>query len=81
VVFGHRLSEQDRHLVDALNEHPQRTVAVSLRDAGWRENRRKKHRMASLLDTEEIHFFESKIHPLGSEKLRMKEMARREVSA
>ena len=37
VVFGSSLSEQDDHLVDALNEHPARPIAMSLLPAPRRE--------------------------------------------
>jgi uncharacterized protein DUF4917 len=73
VVFGHSLSAQDRHLVDALNEHPKRPLAVSLRDGGARSNRREKHRMSSLLDAKNIYFFDSTTHPLGSPDLGLRE--------
>jgi hypothetical protein len=73
VIFGHSLSEQDAHLVDALNEHRDRPIAVGLRDKGKRTNRKEQHRIASLLEVRPIYFFNSTTHPLGSEELRMKE--------
>lgn len=75
VVFGHSLSEQDRHLVDALNEHPKRPLAVSLRDAGKMKNRRAQHRVSAQLDARKIYFFDARTHPLGSDDLRLRETA------
>lgn len=72
VVFGHSLSEQDHHLIDALNNHADRPVAVSLRDTGKRDNKKAQHRVASLLETTKLHFFDAATHPLGSEDLRVK---------
>jgi Domain of unknown function (DUF4917) len=74
VVFGHSLSAQDGHLVDALNEHPKRPLAVSLLDGGAKRNRREMHRMSSLLDGRPIYFFDSKTHPLGSDDLAVREI-------
>lgn len=73
VVFGHSLSEQDRHLVDALNEHRDRPVAVSIRSGTTRKTRREQHRIASLLDSGPIYFFDAATHPLGSKHLRLRE--------
>jgi hypothetical protein len=71
VVFGHSLSEQDRHLVEALNEHPDRPVAVSIRAGTKHKNAREKHRVAALLDSHPLYFFDSATHPLGKKKLRI----------
>jgi len=74
VLFGHRLGDQDAHLVQALNAQPRRPVAVSLRDKGRRQNGKEKHRIASMLDCEaELHFFDAESHPLGAADIRMKE--------
>jgi hypothetical protein len=71
VIFGHSLSEQDMHLVSALNEHPQRPIAIGLRDRGRTENRREQHRICSLLDTPDYYFFDAARHPLGGGDLRI----------
>lgn len=73
VVFGHSLSDQDAHLVDALNEHHDRPIAVGIREKGKRINRKEQHRIASLLEARPIYFFDSTSHQLGAEELRMKE--------
>jgi Domain of unknown function (DUF4917) len=67
VVFGSELSEQDRHLVDAINRHPGRPVAVSI----YREDKTAdrigslKALLRSRLDSEEIVCFDATTHPLG----------------
>lgn len=66
VVFGHGLGEQDQHLVDAINRHPERAVAVSLLPGTRDEVRRAKHVVASRLVTERLCFFEAGSHPLGA---------------
>lgn len=76
-VFGHSLSEQDAHLVDALNEHRDRPIAVGIHDKGKRTNRSEQHRIASLLEGQPLYFFDSATHPLGSERLRMQRRPRR----
>jgi hypothetical protein len=76
VVFGHSLTAQyDQHLVDALNVHPDRPVAVSLCDRGALENRKEQHRFALLLDTPQLHFFDAETHPLGAAELRLSRRA------
>jgi hypothetical protein len=72
-IFGHSLSDQDAHLVDAINTHRDRPVAVSIRDRGKRGNLKEKHRIASLIEARPIYFFDSKTHALGDEGLRLRE--------
>lgn len=71
VVFGQSLGEQDRHLVDAINEHPQRAVAFALLDRGPDVNVAEKHRVAGLLPNAELHFFDAATHRLGDPGLRV----------
>lgn len=73
LVFGHSLSEQDRHLVDALNKHRDRPVAVAIKSGSARKNRREQHRIASLLESRPLYFFDAATHPLGSKDLRLRE--------
>lgn len=73
VVFGHSLSEQDAHLLDGLNEHRDRSVAVGIRNKGQRANLKEQHRIASLIEARPIYFFDSESHPLGNKDLRVKE--------
>lgn len=72
-IFGHSLRDQDHHLVDALNVHPERPLAVSLRNHGRKRNRREQHRISSLLDAERLYFFDAETYPLGSKDLALKE--------
>jgi hypothetical protein len=67
VVFGSDLSEQDRHLVDALNRNPDRPVAVSIRGEGRSGNeiRSTKASLRSRLDANRLVFFDAVTHPLG----------------
>jgi hypothetical protein len=67
VVFGSELSEQDQHLVEALNRNPERPVAVSIRKRGKSEKdiRAAKAIIRAGLDAHEVFFFDSATHPLG----------------
>lgn len=67
------MSEQDAHLVDALNEHSDRPIAVGIRGGTERKNRREQHRIASLLEAKPLYFFDSASHPLGSKDLSLKD--------
>ena len=73
VIFGHSLSGQDSHLISALNEHEKRPLAISLRDHGRTKNRREQYRIRSLLDSEQIYFYNSETHPLGDKDLALGE--------
>jgi hypothetical protein len=65
VVFGSSLSGQDDHLLDALNEHPQRAVAVSLLPETRRALARRQADIYARLETDELRFFDATTHPLG----------------
>jgi hypothetical protein len=67
VVFGSGLTEQDQHLVDALNRNPTRPIAVSIRKEGRgeKEIRDAKKKIRAGLDAP-LFFFDSSTHPLGS---------------
>jgi hypothetical protein len=65
VVFGSSLSEQDRHLADALNEHPERPVAVSLRPGTKRDLAVRQADVYGRLAAEKLVFFDATTHPLG----------------
>lgn len=71
VVFGSDLSEQDQHLVDALNRSPSRPVAVSIRREGKSEKeiRATKASIRAGLDANPLFFFDSETHPLGLPEL------------
>jgi hypothetical protein len=67
VVFGSDLSEQDQHLVEAINRNPSRPVAISIRKDGMsgREIRAVKAGLRAGLDAEPLVFFDAATHPLG----------------
>jgi hypothetical protein len=70
VVFGHSLSRQDRHLIEALNLHPERPVAVSILPDQVRRVRARQSEIRAVLDTQALYFFDSTTHPLGAPGLR-----------
>jgi hypothetical protein len=70
VVFGSGLSEQDDHLVEALNEHEQRAVAVSMRPDSRRELLKRQSDIYNRLGAEPLLFFDATTHPLGQPRLR-----------
>ncbi len=70
VVFGSRLSDQDRHLADALNEHPDRPLAVSMPRRPRRELVAQQVEIYGRLEAETLLFFDARSHPLGSPDLR-----------
>lgn len=70
LVFGSGLSEQDEHLVEALNEHPERPVAVSMLPEGSQKDRaREQGDLWGRLTTERLYFFDATTHPLGAPDL------------
>lgn len=69
VVFGHSLSEQDRHLIDAVNLHPQRPVAVSIVPDAPARVRARQGEIRAVLESHELYFFDSTTHPLGGRHL------------
>jgi hypothetical protein len=73
VVFGHSLSGQDAHLIDALNEHPGRPVAVALRKSTRAATRKEQHRIAGSLAARHVYFFDASTHPLGAKELTIRE--------
>jgi hypothetical protein len=77
VVFGSRLGQQDQHLVDALAEHPERPVAISLFPGTRREIAAQKADIYSRLEVDTLLFFNSRTHPLGSADLRAPVIAQR----
>ncbi len=71
VVFGSRLGSSDGHLIDALNEHPDRPIAVSMLPASKRELLRAQVDVFERLETEALLFFDASTHPLGDARLRV----------
>lgn len=70
VVFGHGLgAAQDQHLVDAINEHPERPVAVSIRPGSRKAVLARQAHFRGALHTKHLYFFNSETHALGNPKL------------
>jgi hypothetical protein len=71
VVFGSSLGAQDDHLLDALNEHPRRPIAVSMLPGQQRALAGRQADIYARLETDELHFFDATTHPLGDPALRV----------
>lgn len=69
VVFGHSLSSQDRHLIDAINANPDRPVAISMMPKAKSRLREQKAEIWGKLRSSEVLFFDATTHPLGSSGL------------
>lgn len=69
VVFGSSLGEQDQHLADALSNHPDRPIAVSMTPGSKTELRAKQRDIFGRLEAEPLLFFNSETHPLGAPDL------------
>lgn len=67
VVFGHRLGNEDDHLVKALDHAPDRRLAVSLHQP--RNQIAEMHWLKSRLPKQDIRFFDAESHPLGDSAL------------
>lgn len=71
VVFGSRLAKQDDHLVEALSEHPDRPVAVSMLPGRSKAERAEfQIALSRRLTASDIYFYDATTHPLGSAELR-----------
>ncbi|HTZ87462.1 MAG TPA: DUF4917 family protein [Solirubrobacteraceae bacterium] len=70
VVFGSRLGKSDEHLIDALNEHPRRAIAISMQRASKREMAMQQSDVYGRLETDDLIFFDAETHPLGDQGLR-----------
>lgn len=69
VVFGSSLSEQDAHLTDALSEHPDRPVAVSMLPGSRKQLLAKQVEILGRLDASPLLFFDATSFPLGAKSL------------
>jgi hypothetical protein len=69
VVFGSSLSAADQHLVDALNEHPERCVAVSMLPGSRRALAIRQAEIYGRLEVDTLLFFDATTHPLGAPEL------------
>jgi len=68
VVFGSNLGEQDSHLAEALSQHPDRPVAISMLPASKKELRMQQNDLFGRLESE-LLFFDATTHPLGNPSL------------
>jgi hypothetical protein len=68
VVFGSSLGEQDSHLAEALSEHPDRPIAISMLPASKKELRLQQNEIYGRLASE-LLFFDATTHPLGDPSL------------
>jgi hypothetical protein len=59
IVFGSSVSEQDRHLTDALNEHPERPIAVSMLPGPKRDLAIRQADIYGRLKAEDLVFFDA----------------------
>ena len=70
VVFGHSLSDEDKHIVAALNNGTTREVAVSIYPRTKEQMIiQEKARIAQLLGENKLRFFDSTTHTLGDPSL------------
>jgi len=71
VVFGSSLGPQDDHLLDALNEHPKRPIAISVLPGNRRHVAARQADIYARLETDELRFFDATSHPLGDPALKV----------
>lgn len=66
-IFGHRLGEQDQHLVHALHQAPLKTLCISIYPRSEAFIRFQKNHYTSLFAEKKLtlRFYNSKSHPLG----------------
>lgn len=69
VVFGSSLSEHDAHLAEALSEHPDRPVAISMLPAPKRELLTRQVDICGRLEASPLLFYDATTHPLGNPAL------------
>jgi hypothetical protein len=73
VVFGHSLSEQDAHLIDALNRRTERPIAVSILVDGTTDVRARQAEIRRVLSTDDLYYFDASTHPLGDPEYRIED--------
>jgi hypothetical protein len=73
VIFGHSLSTQDQHIIDAINTGPKRKIAVSIYPSTDPQRIiEEKIHIQRALDRHKIYFFDSTTHPLGDPTLKIR---------
>lgn len=67
VSYGFSFGEQDRHIAEAINQHRDRPVAVSMRGAGRSKSDLKSRQsiVQAVLHVDELYFYDAATHPLG----------------
>lgn len=75
LIFGHALGDQDRHLFEAINVHPERPVAVSMVRASDEKLREHQAAIWGRLAAREVYFYDAATHPLGAAGLQIKDRA------
>jgi len=71
-IFGHSLSSQDQHIIDAVNSGRTREIAVSIRPTGRpKKIIEEKVRIEQALHRHRVTFYDSTTHPLGVPSLRI----------
>lgn len=65
VVFGSSLSEHDAHLAEALSEHPERPVAISMLPAERKRLLAAQVDICGRLEARPLLFFDATTHPAG----------------
>jgi hypothetical protein len=75
VVFGHSLSSQDQHIVEALNAGPDRRLAISIypHQSSTAIAAEKVRIRQQIRDGIEVVYFDSETHPLGDPALHIAE--------
>lgn len=70
VIFGHSLSPQDQHIIDAISTGQKRRVAVSIYPSGNPQKTiEEKVRIQQALNHHQVCFYDSTTHPLGDTTL------------
>lgn len=78
-LFGSALAEQDMHLIKAINENPDRPVAVSMRRAGRKALLARQGELRGRLTAHELHFYDAATYPLGNPDLAYRPSASRRL--
>lgn len=75
VVLGHSLARADQHVAAALNTGPRRLIAVSVWTGGGPQAvERSMNHAREMLPDQELVFFDSSTHPLGSDELTLEQV-------
>jgi hypothetical protein len=79
VVFGSGLGSQDSHITDALNENPDRAVAISMLPGPKKDLLPRQGEIFGRLEASPLIFFDARTHPLGDQGLNVPVVTPREV--